>query len=116
VAFWRRFDETWWQEVAGACPALGGWDAQAHADAVRTFRELDAKLKGLNRSRLCARLRARRARPWYGRGSGEWFIRREARKKKRFAPLRRLFRQVCGILPRWKPCLIMSPIWVDPRS
>ncbi len=37
---------------------------------------------------------------------------REAMKKKRFRPLRRLFAELPNLLPALKPCMLMSPLAV----
>ncbi|HLU39140.1 MAG TPA: DUF3320 domain-containing protein, partial [Planctomycetota bacterium] len=113
-AFERGFREAWLAAVADAEPLLREFTGRAHERRIRQFAELDRTSLDLARRAAIARLSAR-----VPRGSGEpaasselGILRRELAKKARHKPLRRLFAEIPNLLPRLKPCFLMSPLSV----
>lgn len=96
-----------------ASPRLRHFSRDDHERRIREFRELDRALLAVTKE--MARARCRESIPDLGQASntGEaGILRRELSKQKRHMPLRRLFSEVPTLLPRIKPCLLMSPISV----
>ena len=111
--FWRRFYLAWLDAAASELPALAFFEARTHRQLVERFRALDEQLKSVHRSRLRARLLAKRPRSLVSSRSAETsIIERESRKQRRLMPLRKLFASIPNLLPQIKPCLMMSPLWV----
>lgn len=102
---------TWWYSQR---PALEHFRHGSHEHLVHEFRRLDTAQFQLASHRIAQRLRARR--PIIGTHlhpqSEPGILRHEARKQRRFRPLRRLFADLPTLLPVLKPCLLMSPLSV----
>ncbi len=112
--FWRRFYQEWLDAVARERPVLARFRRQEHMDRVRQFRALDRELCHWHRERLRHQLYARRPRDLVQAASAETsIVLREAQKRRRFMPLRKLIGQVSHLLPEIKPCLLMSPLAVS---
>ena len=85
-----------------------------HTRKIERFAELDGALLQLNQQVVAARLAA-----GLPSTAGEandnselGILQRELRKKRRHLPLRKLFATLPHLLPRLKPCLLMSPLAV----
>ena len=104
----------WHAAQVDTSPALRDFDAHQHSHRVEQFRDLDrAHIEGSRRhviatleSRLPSNDAAQMA------GSEPAIVMREAQKKTRHLPVRRLFQAIPTILPRLKPCFLMSPLSV----
>lgn len=95
---------------------------QEHESRITQFRELDAKLSRLTRDLVRARLAAN-----LPREDGDdiapkaelGLLRKEISKKARHLPTRQLLGRIPALMPRLKPCLLMSPLsvaqYLDPR-
>ena len=95
-------------------PALGRFRAENHETLITEFRELDRKHWSMGSHRVI--LEAERRKPKDGgfqRGGEFAVLSREANKKKRHLPIRKLFSQIPQLLTRLKPCLLMSPMSVS---
>jgi very-short-patch-repair endonuclease len=115
-AFRRRFLGLWLDALYGRVPELAEFAADDHDALVERFGRLDKlaidTAAGRLRSRLLALRRPRRDESAPAT-SELGLLLREANKKKRHMPLRRLFAQIPTVLPRLKPCLMMSPLAVS---
>ncbi len=86
-----------------------------HNERIARFRELDAKIASLSRSYIRARLAAGIPRD---QGADDvpkaeiGLLRKELGKRMRHIPVRRLLAGIPNLLPRLKPCVLMSPLSV----
>ena len=114
AVFWRSFGGPWFTAVADGVDAVRSFNASAHDDAIERFRLLDSRSIELSRYVISAGLSA-------GMPSGSadasdksemGILRREISKKRRHLPTRRLIESIPTLLPRLKPCFLMSPLSV----
>ncbi len=96
-------------------PALREFFGREHHERIERFRELDEKLAGLSRELIRARLSAGIPRD---QGIEDvpkaeiGLLRKELGKRMRHIPVRRLLAGIPKLLPRLKPCVLMSPLSV----
>jgi very-short-patch-repair endonuclease len=117
-AFRARFYGLWLDAVHGTVPALRQFATDNHERLIARFRELDreAVASAARRIRSIQLCRGDRPRLTSGEtpGSSELgTLMREANKKRRHLPLRKLFASVPNLLLRLKPCVMMSPLAVS---
>jgi very-short-patch-repair endonuclease len=112
--FERAFREVWLAAICDADPILRDFAGREHERRIERFAELDRRVLALTQRLLVARLGAR-----VPRGTSEpaassevGILLRELAKKTRHKPLRRLFAEIPNLLPRLKPCFLMSPLSV----
>jgi very-short-patch-repair endonuclease len=94
--------------------SLRGFFGTEHAERIERFRKLDENLNQLARESIHARLAARVPRqdsPDVPK-SEIGLLRKELGKKMRHIPVRRLLGGIPSLLPRLKPCVLMSPLSV----
>lgn len=115
VAAWER---ALYRGVAdraiAASPILGNFHGATHHARVTEFVELDRAQLGVAQARAIAKLSER-----VPKVSGDTadtgeigVLLHEVKKQRRHKPLRALFRDIPNLLPRLKPCLLMSPLSV----
>jgi len=93
---------------------LGDFRGLSHDEAVKKFRELDSRLIELRCNEIIERANSHRPQRLVDTpGSEEAIVLREAKKKRRHRPVRKLLADIPSLLPRLKPCLMMSPISVS---
>jgi very-short-patch-repair endonuclease len=113
-AFERSFYNGWVDQVMSQEESLRRFSRQSLEERIARFRALDDQVAQLTRQEIQARLAARI--PHFDRepshGSEVGILRRELQKRTRHMALRQLFQQTRNLLPRLKPCLLMSPISV----
>lgn len=106
----------WLDYWIGATPVLRDFVATSHAHLIAEFRRLDADLKNAARRELVAKLAQRRPHPSAATmnlaSSQPALLMKEAKKKRRHKPLRRLFAEIPDLLVTLKPCMMMSPLSV----
>lgn len=96
-------------------PALREFFGREHNERIERFRELDEKLAGLSRELIRARLAAGIPRD---QGIDDvpkaeiGLLRKEIGKRMRHFPVRKLLASIPKLLPRLKPCVLMSPLSV----
>jgi hypothetical protein len=112
--FWRSFGTAWFNAVADSVEAIRSFNAASHADAVTSFRELDARVIEQTRAVVASKLaeNAPSAPTSASPQSEIGILRRELAKKRRHLPTRRLIEAMPTLLPRLKPCFLMSPLSV----
>lgn len=118
LAFRARFLRLWLDALHEHVPALRQFRTDAHEQQRAGFRHLDHAALDAAPGRIRDHLLGlpERPRPLGGAApeSSELFIlQREAHKKRRHLSLRRLFALISTLLPRLKPCLMMSPLAVS---
>jgi very-short-patch-repair endonuclease len=95
--------------------ALREFFGREHNERIERFRELDEKIAGLSRELIRARLAAGIPRD---QGIDDvpkaeiGLLRKEIGKRMRHIPVRRLLAGIPTLLPRLKPCVLMSPLSV----
>lgn len=96
-------------------PALREFFGREHDERIERFRELDEKIASLSRELIRARLAAGIPRD---QGIAEvpkaeiGLLRKELGKRMRHIPVRKLLAGIPKLLPRLKPCVLMSPLSV----
>ena len=119
--FERSFGERWLVAAADASEPIRAFNTHAHAGMIDRFRELDKHLIRLTRLTVAARLAGRLpGRAGVAAASSEvGILERERQKRARHLPTRRLIELLPNLLPRLKPCFLMSPLsvaqYLDPR-
>lgn len=94
-------------------PALRDFFGREHNERIERFRELDEKLATLSRDLIRARLAAGIPRD---HGNDDipkaeiGLLRKEIGKRMRHIPVRQLLGRIPTLLPRLKPCVLMSPL------
>ena len=120
--FERSFGERWLVQVADASEPIRSFNARAHAGTIDRFRGLDTELIRLTRLTVAARLAERLPGlgPQVAASSEVGILRRELEKRSRHLPTRRLIELLPNLLPRLKPCFLMSPLsvaqYLDPHQ
>ncbi|MFG0275299.1 MAG: DUF3320 domain-containing protein [Phycisphaerales bacterium] len=113
-AFERAFGERWLRATADTVESIRTFTATSHERALERFRELDERVteltKGVIRARLAARVPHQGAE--VSAASEMGLLRREMEKKRRHLPVRQLVQRLPNLLPRIKPCFLMSPLSV----
>jgi very-short-patch-repair endonuclease len=113
--FERSFRRELFFAVVEREDALREFFGREHNERIDRFREVDEKIAGLARELIRARLAAGIPRD---QGHGDipkseiGLLRREIAKKMRHIPVRQLLSRIPNLLPRLKPCVLMSPLSV----
>lgn len=116
-AYKARFLRLWLDALHDRVPLLGTFTTDAHERLAGQFADLDRRAvriaAGRVRGDLLGKPNRPRARDGAPDGSELGILLREVNKKRRHLPLRNLFAKIPTILPRLKPCLMMSPLAVS---
>lgn len=107
--------ETWWLKRAiDRDPVLRGFASADHERKIREFREADARFEELTKRYIHAMLAGRVPQAQQGnRPDPELgLILHELAKQRAHIPVRKLVQGLPSLLPRLKPCLLMSPLSV----
>jgi hypothetical protein len=104
----------WHSAAVDASPPLRDFEARQHSLRVEQFRELDRAHIDASRRHVIATLEGRLPSLAASQvaSSEPAIVMREAQKRSRHLPIRRLFQEIPTILPRLKPCFLMSPLSV----
>jgi len=117
AAFRQRFFKFWIDELYLRVPALREFASDAHDARIARFAHLDrlsvAAAPAWLRSRLLAHPNRPRADGSAPPTSELGIVLGQAHKKRGHLPLRKLFSKVPTLLPRLKPCMMMSPLAVS---
>ncbi len=104
----------WHAATSDAEPLLRSFDGRSQDRLVETFNGLDEHHQALSQAYVVARAEERLPPPGAQAASGSemQLLRRELAKKTRQLAVRRLLQGIPTLLPRLKPCLLMSPLSV----
>ena len=106
----------WWlKKIIDQDPLLRGFSSADQARKIREFRALDARFQTLTAQYIVATLSGRipsMSGDAVGPDSELGRLRRELQKQRRQMPVRQLVHGLPTLLPRLKPCLLMSPLSV----
>ena len=107
---------TWWlREAIGAEPILRTFSSADHERKIDEFRSADARFQKLTESYVAARLAGQvpaSAGMAPSADSEMGKLRRELQKQKKHMPIRQLVQNLPTLMPRLKPCMLMSPLSV----
>ena len=113
-AFEASFARAWFTAVANSVDAIRTFNAELHESQIERFRTLDKDAIAMARVVVAGKL-AQVAPSASVRASSQsevGVLRRELEKKRRHMPTRRLIERLPNLLPRLKPCFLMSPLSV----
>jgi very-short-patch-repair endonuclease len=112
-AFARGYYQWWCDTVIGSEPALCGFFSSAFEDKIRQFKKIDDKYTALTKKEIQARVAAKVPKGQADNPNSETgLLRRQLQRKTGHMPVRALIQKIPNLLPRLKPCLLMSPISV----
>lgn len=114
-AFFRQLYTLWITWRYDNCSELAQFRGQRQASLIEEFHRLDkAQWQVAAAARIAERLIKKRPVVSLNQHpkSEPAILQREANKKRRFRPLRKLFADLPHLLPELKPCLLMSPLAV----
>ncbi|HYT92140.1 MAG TPA: DUF3320 domain-containing protein, partial [Gemmataceae bacterium] len=104
----------WVEHVFQQEPALGQFRRQEHERILAEFKELDRGLIRHAAQRVAQLADERKPQtPLAVPGSEIAVLMREAHKKTKHLPIRRIFEEIPELLLKLKPCLLMSPLSVS---
>jgi very-short-patch-repair endonuclease len=108
--------QNWWlKKTFDRDPLLREFSSSDHERKIREFRQVDARFQKLTQAYIVAQLSSRvpaAAAVTVGADSEMGRLRRELTKQKRHMPVRQLVQGLPTLLPKLKPCLLMSPLSV----
>jgi very-short-patch-repair endonuclease len=112
--FNRGYYEEWVEKVTSGDQELNKFFSREFERKIEQFREIDERYMKLTRAEICARIAARLPnRDSTGRPNSEpGILRRQIKLQRRHMSVRTLFQKIPTLMPRLKPCLLMSPISV----
>ena len=111
--FERSFTEWWLAEAIEREPALNEFFSPEHEHRIAQFREVDERYLELTRFMISAKLDEKVPTSTAVLPNSEMgILKKEIGKKRRQMPMRQLFQKIPNLLPRLKPCLLMSPMSV----
>jgi very-short-patch-repair endonuclease len=106
----------WWvKKTIDNDPILRGFSSADHERTIDEFRQADARFQELTERYIVAKLSGRIPHPSgvvAGTDTELGRLRRELQKQRRHIPVRQLVRSIPTLLPKLKPCLLMSPLSV----
>ncbi|MCF8208257.1 MAG: DUF3320 domain-containing protein [Rhodoferax sp.] len=106
----------WWlKKVLDIDPILREFSSADHARKIREFRQADTKFQKLTEKYIVATLSGRiptATGAMVGADSELGRLRRELQKQRKHMPVRQLVQGLPTLLPKLKPCLLMSPLSV----
>jgi len=116
VDFFEYSYQTWWlKKTIDTDPLLRTFSSSDHIRKIREFQQTDARFQQLTQQYIVARLASgvpssTAVNPTSDSEMGR--LRREMAKQRRHIPVRQLVQGLPTLLPRIKPCLLMSPLSV----
>lgn len=106
----------WWlKKMVDADPILRTFSGADHERKIKEFRAADTRFQKLTQDYIAATLAGKvpaATAPVVGADSEMGRLRRELTKQRRHMPVRQLVQGLPTLLPKLKPCLLMSPLSV----
>jgi very-short-patch-repair endonuclease len=113
AAMERSITQQWVHAISDGSDILRNFSGDAHTAAIEKFRALDTKVIEMTREVLRARLSAGIPEPAAAAATSEMgLLQRQSALKRGHMPVRRLVQKLPNLLPRLKPCFLMSPLSV----
>jgi very-short-patch-repair endonuclease len=107
--------QNWWlKAVIDREPALRNFASADHDRKILEFRQADERFQNLTERYIVAVLAGKVPRPQAGQRPDQEMalVLRELAKQRAHLPVRQLVHRIPNLLPRLKPCLLMSPLSV----
>lgn len=113
--FIRGIYQEWINDLYRKDPRLGNFRRESHQQLINDFRRLDEELRDLTPNMVIKEANTRKPANILidAPDSEAGVLLKEAAKKRRLMPVRSLFQRIPNLLPKLKPCLLMSPITVS---
>lgn len=114
-SFLKRFYRLWLDAMIPNYPAISSFRRRKHEEIIAAFRELDEMQLSIASNRVKEKLLSLLpdTNVFTSAYDEVGVLRRELGKQRRIMPLRKLFNSIPNLLPRLKPCLMMSPLSVS---
>jgi very-short-patch-repair endonuclease len=110
----RALMQRWYDYVCSQEAILERFRGDNHETLIAEFRKLDREHWQLGSARVIIEASKLRPNGHNANSAGEvGILRRQAELKRRQLPLRTLFEKAANLIPRLKPCLLMSPLSVS---
>lgn len=109
----RAWLEAWFASLSSQDKRLGGFTQEEHERIVAAYRGSDRELVELGRERVLRAYDERKPAPLSMSVGEQAIVRKEAIKRRKHWPVRRLLGEIPTLLPALKPCLMMSPLSVS---
>ena len=109
------YSDWWLKKIMDIDPILRGFSSADHERKIREFRQADTKFQKLTEKYIVATLSGRiptATGAMVGADSELGKLRRELQKQRKHIPVRQLVQGLPTLLPKLKPCLLMSPLSV----
>ena len=114
--FFEYSYQCWWlKKAVDGEPVLSMFSSADHERKIREFRQADERFQQLSQQYIVAKLSAQipsSAGIEPGADSELGRLRRELQKQRKHAPVRQLMQSLPTLLPKLKPCMLMSPLSV----
>ncbi len=113
--FDHSYSNWWLKKIIDIDPILRGFSSTDHERKIREFRQADEKFQKLTEKYIAATLSGRiptATGAMVGADSELGRLRRELQKQRKHMPVRQLVQGLPTLLPKLKPCLLMSPLSV----
>lgn len=108
--------QSWWlKKTIDNDPVLRSFSSADHERKIREFRQADERFQGLTKRYIAATLAGRiptAAAAVPGADSELGRLRRELQRQRGHTPVRQLIKGLPTLLPKLKPCFLMSPLSV----
>ncbi|MES2259746.1 MAG: DUF3320 domain-containing protein [Pseudomonadota bacterium] len=108
--------QNWWvRKIIDGEPVLSAFSSADHERKIAEFRQADARFQQLTQQYIVAKLSGQipsSAGIVAGADSEMGKLRRELQKQRRHMPIRQLVQGMPTLMPKLKPCLLMSPLSV----
>ena len=113
--FEKHFVKSWLENVYKKDSRLAKFHSKDHEKLIQEFQTLDRSTLSFATKRIREKLLTAPSRLHLNTGSGGEIgtIKNEIAKKKRHLSIRQVFRKCPTIIPKLKPCLMMSPLSVS---
>lgn len=112
IIFKRGYYQWWVERIVDAEPVLRNFFSTGFEDKIRKFKETDELYTNLTRDEIRARLSARV--PLEGAKANDdsemGVLSGQMRRQRNHMAIRALVQRIPNLLPRLKPCLLMSPM------
>lgn len=114
-AFAEYSFQTWWlKAITDREPVLRNFSSADHGSKIREFREADERFEKLTERYIAAVLAGKMPQARAGQRPDPelGLVLRELAKQRAHIPVRKLVQRIPTLLPKLKPCLLMSPLSV----
>ena len=113
--FEYSYRDWWLKGIVDRMPILSGFSSADHERKIREFREADERFQKLTEAYIAAVLGGKvpsTTAATLAADSEMGTLRRELQRQRMHLPVRQLVQKLPTLLPRLKPCLLMSPLSV----